>query len=194
MTGILERLREITDHDWRSSLLAHTSDTAREAALEIKLLRAELVESRKAYKACPNAMKIWPADKWFSLCVRERADWRCEVCFKQYGQGMSGLECSHYCGRANKSTRWDPDNCWAHCTSCHFRLGGHPAEFYRWVVREIGSEAEQKIYEKSKTVLRVSKKDRDLIAAHYKAELERMRALRDGGVLGRVSFKDWCAQ
>jgi len=42
--SISERLRQIRDHDWRISFLAHTSDTAGEAAAEIDLLKAELAD------------------------------------------------------------------------------------------------------------------------------------------------------
>lgn len=41
MTDVIERLKQIADHDWRVSFLAHTSDTAREAAQEIERLRFE---------------------------------------------------------------------------------------------------------------------------------------------------------
>jgi hypothetical protein len=37
---LIERLRQIADHDWRVSFLAHTSDTAKEAADIIERLRA----------------------------------------------------------------------------------------------------------------------------------------------------------
>ena len=42
-TDTLEaRLREIAEHDWRVSFLAHTSDTAKEAADRIAALEAEV--------------------------------------------------------------------------------------------------------------------------------------------------------
>lgn len=136
-------------------------------------------------------MKIWPADKWFSLCIRERSNWTCEVCGTGYPPNSRGLECSHYVGRANKATRWDPDNCWSKCTKCHFRLGGNPAEFTRWVQSKIGIEAEEALYRKGNTVLHLTKRDRDGIAAHYKTEYEKMRRLRDDGETGRIEFQDW---
>lgn len=40
--ALVERLRSIARHDWRISFLAHTGDTAREAADTIKRLQAEL--------------------------------------------------------------------------------------------------------------------------------------------------------
>lgn len=41
MSDLVERLRQIGEHDWRVSILAHTPDTANEAADELTRLRAD---------------------------------------------------------------------------------------------------------------------------------------------------------
>lgn len=41
MGDLVERLKQIADHNWRVSFLAHTSDTAGEAAAELTRLTAE---------------------------------------------------------------------------------------------------------------------------------------------------------
>lgn len=138
-------------------------------------------------------MRVWRADKWFSLCVRERAGWKCEACGREYpyGSDVRGLECSHYVGRASKSTRWTPGNCWALCTHCHFHFGGHPAEHYRFIVEKIGTEREQELFRKGKEVIKITKKDRESIAKYFKEQFESMRTKRDAGHKGRLEFKAW---
>jgi len=44
-------------------------------------------------------MKITPADKYFSLCIRERSDWTCEYCGNGYRHKPQGLHCSHLFSR-----------------------------------------------------------------------------------------------
>src|SRR5690349_13419351 len=66
-------------------------------------------------------------DYWFSLCVRQRANWHCECCGNYYEPWIGkngepanpGLHCSHYIGRANYATRFEPLNVFAHCYGCH---------------------------------------------------------------------------
>lgn len=57
---IVTRLRQIADHDWRVSFLAHTSDTAKEAADEIERYRTyteKLVE--RCERAAVEAVAIY---------------------------------------------------------------------------------------------------------------------------------------
>jgi hypothetical protein len=51
---LIERLHQIADHDWRVSFLAHTSDTAREAADEIERLRLLLTQGKHGKRALRN--------------------------------------------------------------------------------------------------------------------------------------------
>ena len=70
-------------------------------------------------------VKRTPADIAFSLCVRERANWKCERCGKYYPEGRrKGLECSHHHSRGKWGIRHDPMNGEALCTGCHFEEGG----------------------------------------------------------------------
>ncbi len=73
-------------------------------------------------------IKIRPNDTIFSNYIRERDNWTCQRCGKQYDKSSTsdrqGLHCSHYWGRGHEGTRFDPDNCIALCYGCH-RLWGH---------------------------------------------------------------------
>lgn len=72
-------------------------------------------------------MKIWTsakADREFSRFIRER-DKRCFFCFNPASQ------CSHYWGRGNSGTRYDPENCDGICGGCHMRHEGQKQGLYR---------------------------------------------------------------
>jgi hypothetical protein len=60
MADIVERLRLVAEHDWRTSILAHTPDTAAEAAAEILSLRAQLNRAVAAEReACAMVAQAW---------------------------------------------------------------------------------------------------------------------------------------
>lgn len=140
-------------------------------------------------------VKITSADEWFSKCVRIRSNWTCEDCGGQYGPSSTGLQCSHFHGRANYAVRFDPLNAFAHCTSCHYRHEGNPHEFTLWVATKVGPGAYEVLLEK-KNMIEIgrearrdtAKKGPKLIAKHYREEFRRMWALRDGGETRRLEF------
>jgi len=66
--------------------------------------------------------KIRPVDTLFSKYIRERANWKCEVCGRDYSQEHQKLDCCHYKGRGRESTRFDPQNCIAACKGCHWKF------------------------------------------------------------------------
>ena len=77
-------------------------------------------------------IKITKADRYFSLCVRERANNTCERCGREYVDGGRGLQCAHFETRRNKAVRFDPDNAFALCFACHTMLDGSPVEFVKF--------------------------------------------------------------
>lgn len=148
-------------------------------------------------------IKILPADKWFSLCVRERTNWTCEYSGTVFDDARltgkaRGLECSHFKGRGNWAVRFEPLNAFAHSTGSHFHLGGNPNEFDAWVRAQLGQENYEVVIElsndrnRAKEYVKANKTKcgrTTALAAHYKAEYEAMRAKRLDGVLGRIDFK-----
>jgi uncharacterized CHY-type Zn-finger protein len=123
-------------------------------------------------------MKTSQADKWFSLCIRSRANWKCEACGRQYKQGDLGLHCSHFIGRGHYATRFEPLNAFAHCYGCHSKFEGNPHVFVDWVKSKRGIENYEIIIELSRDIQRAklyrhADKTREL-AAHYKAEFEKL--------------------
>jgi len=139
-------------------------------------------------------IKITYADKFYGYCIKERVNWTCEHCGVYYPEGSrGGIECSHLFGRGSYATRFDPDNSFAHCTSCHFYLGGNPVIFHQWAEAQIGPGIIEILSEKRNNVdlaKSIKKAARD-VAAHYRKEYERMKEMRATGVTGRIEIKGY---
>ena len=135
-------------------------------------------------------------DNWFSHCVRMRTNYTCESCGTEYQPNDSGCQASHYFSRSHYSTRFCGDNCFTHCTSCHFKLGSNPDDFYRFAKNKLGEGILEILREKRDDIElgRTIRKDAKakLISKYYKKEFERMKAMRDEGVVGRIEFTDYC--
>lgn len=140
-----------------------------------------------------GGIKVTTADREFGRCVKERVNWSCEHCGTTYERGARGLECSHYFGRANYSVRFDVDNCFAHCTYCHFYLGGNPDDFRMWAVQKLGEGRIDILRDKRNdtNLAKMVKKNLKEVAAHYRAELKRMEGLRADGHIERLEFESW---
>ena len=136
-------------------------------------------------------MKISPADKYFSLCIRERSDWNCEHCGNNYRHRPQGLHCSHLFNRRHYAVRHCPDNCFAHCYSCHVRLGGNPVEFTRWAERQLGMGLLELVRERHRdtNMGKLIRKQLKEVAAHYRQQYERMQQERARGKTGRLEVE-----
>ena len=138
-----------------------------------------------------SGIKITPADVWFSHCVRERAEWNCERCGTHYTPPTQALHCSHYEGRGNWATRFDPLNAISLCYGCH-RLVGSRRLHDDLYVKIFGESAQDIINEKRNNITLYKEmkrtKGRGEIAKHYKSEYERMMGIRAEGVTGRIDF------
>jgi hypothetical protein len=86
-------------------------------------------------------IKLKPADVLFSLKIRERDGWKCVRCGGQYEPPTNALQCSHFWGRANKKTRFDPRNCDALCYGCHSLWEGNKQGEYRdFKLKQLGKK------------------------------------------------------
>lgn len=141
-----------------------------------------------------SGIKITPADIWFSRCVRERAGWKCERCGKQYHPPTQALHCSHYEGRGNWATRFEPLNAISLCYGCHQLVGSR--RMHDDLHAEIFGEAAQEIVKEKARNISIAKivkrtQGKGEIAAYYKAEYERMMEVRAQGITGRIDFTGW---
>lgn len=129
------------------------------------------------------------ADKWFSDCVRERANWCCENCSTYYPEGnRRGIECAHIFGRANKRLRWEPLNAVALCTACHFHYTANPTLFTEFVIGKIGKLGHDILIEKRREILKTTANLRKEIGTHYREEYKKMAEQRAQGDTGRIEF------
>ena len=134
------------------------------------------------------AIKRTRADDLFSKCIRERADYRCEKCGKQYAEKERGLHCSHNYSRRHRTIRWCKENALALCYACHQWYEGNPPESGRWLVEKIGEGANELLLEKMRSNLKVTKQDENKIADHYQEQLDNMKAARRAGKVGYLDF------
>lgn len=129
------------------------------------------------------------ADKYFSDCVRERANWCCENCGTYYPEGnRRGIECAHIVGRANKRLRWEPLNAIALCTGCHMKYTANPLQFTQFVISKIGKQGHDILIELSRELIRATKQLKKEVGVHYKQEYKKMAEKRSEGEIGRIEF------
>lgn len=145
-------------------------------------------------------LKITAADKWFSLCVRERANFTCEYCGLDLRNFPSLLDCSHFVGKGNNSTRHHPLNAFAHCKehpdtgSCHAKLGGgrfqsgNPAEFSDHYDKVFGSDNREVRRMLSHVPFKSFKHHEKAISDHYRPIYRAMVEQRKNGFDGRIEF------
>lgn len=145
-------------------------------------------------------IKITPADKWFSSCVRIRTNWTCEYAGTYFPDPTKrmGLHCSHYKGRGNWSVRFDPVNAFSHSYGSHSKFESNPDEFRLWVISQIGEGSHELLLERANDIYlgreyRKANKLKEgrttVLAAHYRREFERMEEMRNDGVIDRIEFE-----
>lgn len=116
-------------------------------------------------------MQIDKADQLFSKWIRTRDKWTCQRCKTKYQENSQGLHCSHFYGRRNESTRFEPDNCIALCYGCHKYFDETNREAYReFKLNQLG----QKRFDTLKVQVNTyKKKDRKLEAIIWKQALKK---------------------
>ncbi len=107
-------------------------------------------------------IKITSLDKLFSSYIKAR-DKYCQRC-----GGSSGLQTSHFHGRAKRSVRWDTDNARLLCFGCHQYFHSQPAEHTEWFKQYLGEEAYDLLKARANTPQKV---DIEAVTLYIKAEL-----------------------
>lgn len=136
-------------------------------------------------------MKITTADAAFSLCVRERAGWRCERCGTQYRPPTKALHCAHFKGRGRMSTRFDANNAAALCYGCHRFIDTHESDKNDFFGAMLGFRLQEHIERRSNQPAHGIRRELPEIAKHYREEYKRMRTWRAEGIEGRLEFVSW---
>lgn len=126
-------------------------------------------------------------DDVFSLLVRERVNYNCECCGKNFRSG--GLDCSHNVPRRHVATKWHPLCAVAHCRSCHRVFTDNPLLHTRWLDALFGADLMDEMNRVAHTPVHWSKKVRLEIREFYRAELKIMEAVRDSGITAEIGFR-----
>lgn len=97
--------------------------------------------------------KLWTmrqADNVFSNYIRDRDNWTCRYCNKNFRDKSGQLHNSHFWGRKHYATRFDPENCIALCFTCHlWELEKEKQGIYRRLMVEwIGQDKYDKLEQK----------------------------------------------
>lgn len=135
------------------------------------------------------SIKRSPADKAFSDCVREAADYTCAWSGKKFERGNAqGLHCSHHYSRSHRNIRWDEMNACALSFAAHKRYGSDPIEGVAWLEEYLGEGVMEILKEKKAHKIKIPKAEEKLIASHYKAELAKLLERRESGETGKLNF------
>jgi 5-methylcytosine-specific restriction endonuclease McrA len=109
-------------------------------------------------------IKIDKQDQKFSELIRKR-DGKCVFCGKSEGK----LECSHFWGRGNKATRFDPLNSDTLCFHCHMVNEGNKQGFYRtWKIEQLGLEEYERLERRARSTARYGEYEKPVILNHLK--------------------------
>ena len=132
-------------------------------------------------------IKEYRLDALFSKLVRERADYTCERCFRNFRE-EGKLDCSHLYGRRMRSVRFDPSNAVAHCTTCHRWLTERPVEFAEWIVGHLGEGEADRLRTRAHAPVKRSRGEVKDLFDVMQSELARLESLRLNGRQGRIEF------
>lgn len=106
-------------------------------------------------------IKTDKADALFSKMIRERDNWTCVFCGTVYEPPTSGLQCSHFWGRSNKKTRFDPLNCDALCYGCHVRHEGNKQGYYRdFKLEQLGTKEYKSLEKRARSIASFGEKEK----------------------------------
>lgn len=93
--------------------------------------------------------------------VKEKAEYKCEVCGKE-----TGLNSHHIFSRSNKRVRWDLDNGISVCVGHHvfglFSAHKSPIEFIEWLKGQRGEEWYQRLREKANYNIEYKKRTKEV--------------------------------
>lgn len=116
-------------------------------------------------------IRISKEDRVFSLIIRYRDDWTCQVCKRQFEVGSGKLSCSHFFGRRNKGTRWDEMNACAKCFTCHQYMGENPVHFSDWIKARLGEQKYLDLMRRAHSVTKFTTADMAFLYADMKKRL-----------------------
>ena len=147
-------------------------------------------DGRKGTKGTANTagVKRDKIDVILSHLVRERNNWNCDCCGKNFEHNKQQLHCSHFQKRSKKATRYHPLDCMAHCLSCHRKLESAPGDMAKEYDKTFSPELREKITLLSNQSGKLTSDQIEEIYSHYKKEKARLKQERMDGNQGRIEF------
>ena len=91
-------------------------------------------------------------DKVFSKFIKRRDDWTCRRCGLRNKPDSNYYDPAHIKGRRIDSLRWDDENVFGLCRSCHQFMDGHPLKKRDWYISQFGGENWDRLVQKSNRV------------------------------------------
>ena len=133
-----------------------------------------------------KAPKQATLDALFSQVIRERDDYTCRLCHKNYRHDTGMLDCAHNIGRRRGSVRWDTDNAFALCRPCHNDIDQRPLDHADFIREELGEGRYETLKVKARELMKMTDKDRKDLAAYMRETLKILKARRADGEVGRL--------
>tara|TARA_R100001244_G_scaffold6778_1_gene8826 strand:+ start:195 stop:629 length:435 start_codon:yes stop_codon:yes gene_type:complete len=127
-------------------------------------------------------------DKAFSMLVRERDDYNCQICGMNFRHDPGFLDCSHHVGRARGNTRWYPDNASSKCRTCHGKMDLNPLEHSDWVRKRLGTDRYEKLKHMAGQLLKLTDSDRRDLLASLRKDYQMLLSRRSTGEVGELEL------
>ena len=127
-------------------------------------------------------------DEVFSMYIRLRDSkpfgyraFRCISCgqVKPFDQ----MDCGHFVGRTHMATRFDEENCSGECRMCNRFSADHMIYYQRNLEAKIGRDRLDLLLARGRGTKKWTAWELEILITHYKEEVKRMEADRDGKVL-----------
>jgi len=97
--------------------------------------------AKKAFKKVKEkSVSFWKKKAWavFSKWIRERDNYTCYTCGKQYIGGHS-MQAGHFISRSHNNTLFDEQNVHAQCYHCNVIKRGNMGEYAFRLIEELGN-------------------------------------------------------
>jgi hypothetical protein len=135
-------------------------------------------------------LKRGATDGYFSDLIRERVNWICERCGKDFSEDRQKLHASHFIGRGNKNVRWNLDNAAALCGGmapwglygCHKEFTEDALAHYEFFRKRLGTRKLNKLKRESHEFFKG--KDEMEIRKSLKEELRKLQESKKGFIVG----------
>lgn len=131
-----------------------------------------------------SAIKRNLTDRLFSKIVREKANWNCERCLRNFENQKSIFDASHYITRGNKRVRWDFQNVLALCRGCHQYFSKNPYDHTKFMEKKLGAAGLGNLIFRSHRNLIDSKIDEKFFCQGFKIELKRILESKKSDIIG----------